>query len=141
MNKIVDLLVRFALNMDINGKVIQVFDKVTGVGKNGNNWQKQEFILEQPGQYPKKVMVALWGDKVEQFAVKNGEELTVSVDVESREYNGRWYTDVKAWNIQRKNQAQSSQPSASADPAAIDEIMMGGDFSAGSGEGGDDLPF
>lgn len=141
MNKSVALLVRFALNMDINGKVIQVFDKITGVGKTGNNWQKQEFILEQPGQYPKKVMISVWGEKVDQFAVKNGEEITASVDVESREYNGRWYTDVKAWNIQRKNQTQSAQSPASADPAAIDEIMMGGDFSAGSGEGGDDLPF
>lgn len=141
MNKNVAPLVRFALNMEINGKVIQVFDKITGVGKTGNNWQKQEFILEQPGQYPKKVMISVWGEKVDQFAIRNGEEITASVDVESREYNGRWYTDVKAWNIQRKNQAQSAQSSATADPAAIDEIMMGGDFSAGSGDGGDDLPF
>lgn len=128
--------------MEINGKVIQVFPKVTGTGRNGNNWQKQEFILEQPGQYPKKVVIAVWGDKVEQFAVQNGEELQVSVDVESREYNGRWYTDVKAWAVQRKSQqGGSSAPGVQQSPAEVDELLMDADFSADNGNGSDDLPF
>ena len=50
-----------------------------------------------------------WGDKIDQFAIKQGESLVVSVDLESREYNGRWYTDVKAWKVSRDGTQDHSQ--------------------------------
>nr|WP_297338337.1 DUF3127 domain-containing protein [Algoriphagus sp.] len=87
--------------MELSGKVIQKLPEVGGNSKNGNAWRKQEFILETPGQYPKKVCVALWGDKIEQFGLQVGEQVSLSVDVESREYNGRWYTEVKAYRVER----------------------------------------
>ena len=66
----------------------------------GNNWQKQEFIIETTEQYPKKICAQLWGDKIDQLEKQNiGEMISVSFAVESREYNGRWYTDVKAWRV------------------------------------------
>jgi hypothetical protein len=77
--------------MEISGKVIGLLPMQTGQGKNGT-WKKQEFILETPGQYPKKVCVSLWGDKVDEFRVNAGDSLTASINIESREYNGRWYT-------------------------------------------------
>ncbi|MFM8912897.1 MAG: DUF3127 domain-containing protein, partial [Flammeovirgaceae bacterium] len=73
--------------MEISGKVIGLLPMQTGQGKNGT-WKKQEFILETPGQYPKKVCVSLWGDKVDEFRVNPGDSLTASINVESREYNG-----------------------------------------------------
>lgn len=93
--------------MELSGKIIQKLPEAGGKSKNGNEWRKQEFILETPGQYPKKVCVALWGDKIDQFAINNGEDVTISVDVESREFNGRWYTDVKAYKVV-KNGADSA---------------------------------
>ncbi len=87
--------------MELSGKVIQQLPEVGGNSKNGNAWRKQEFILETGGQYPKKVCVSLWGDKIDQFSLKVGENVTLSVDVESREYNGRWYTEVKAFRAER----------------------------------------
>lgn len=87
--------------MELSGKVIQQLPEVGGNSRNGNAWRKQEFVLETPGQYPKKVCVALWGDKIEQFGLKVGEDVTLGVDVESREYNGRWYTEVKAYKVNR----------------------------------------
>ena len=77
----------------------------SGTGKNGI-WKKQEFILETAGQVPKKVCFSLWGDKIDQFNLKEGEEAEVMFDLESREYNNRWYTEAKAWKIVKKTPGQ-----------------------------------
>lgn len=87
--------------MDLSGKIINQLPEVGGNSKSGNAWRKQEFILETGGQYPKKVCVSLWGDKIDQFGLKVGEQVTLGIDVESREYNGRWYTEVKAYKVDR----------------------------------------
>ncbi|REG84074.1 DUF3127 domain-containing protein [Algoriphagus antarcticus] len=87
--------------MELSGKVIQKLPEVGGNSKSGNAWRKQEFILETGGQYPKKVCVSLWGDKIDQFSINEGENVTLSIDVESREYNGRWYTEVKAFRVEK----------------------------------------
>ena len=86
--------------MEISGKIKVLLSPQSGKTANGE-WRKQEYILETDSQYPKKICFMAWGDKIDQFGIKLGEKLTVSVDLESREYNGRWYTDVKAWRISR----------------------------------------
>lgn len=96
--------------MDLSGKVVQKLDAVGGTSKSGNVWKKQEYIIETGGQYPKKVCVAFWGDKVDQFALAVGDDVSLGIDVESREYNGRWYTEVKAYKVDR---SQGSSGSAS----------------------------
>lgn len=87
-------------NMEIKGKIIEVLPEKSGQSANGE-WRKQEYVLETDAQYPKKVCFMAWGDKVNQFNIKKDENVEVSIDVESREYNGRWYTDVKAWKVSR----------------------------------------
>jgi hypothetical protein len=82
---------------------------VSGQGKNGT-WQKQDFIIETPGQYPKNVCCTLWGDKVNMLSSLNdGQEITVHLDLESREYNGRWYTDVKVWKLEAGSSSEMPQ--------------------------------
>ena len=83
---------------EIEGKIIKIMDPVTGEGKNGS-WKKQEFIFETDGEYPRKICIANWNDKVSHDLLKVGEKLNVSINIESREYNSRWYTDVKAWRL------------------------------------------
>jgi hypothetical protein len=95
--------------MEIQGKVIQLLPEASGEGRNGT-WRKQEFILETQDQFPKKVCIALWGDRIDQFNVQVGDELTASVNVESREFNGRWYTDVKAWKVDKVSQGNAPLP-------------------------------
>lgn len=85
--------------MQLSGKLIQLLPLQTGQGKNGT-WKKQEIILETEGQYPKKVCIAIWGDKADEKTLQVGNNLKIDFDVESREYNGRWYTDVKAWKVE-----------------------------------------
>ena len=96
--------------MEITGKVVQILELISGQGKNGE-WKKQEFIMETQGQYPKKVCITLWGDNIDKFNVREGEEIKASIDVESREYNGRWYTDVKAWRVDRDAAPQDENSS------------------------------
>ena len=84
------------------GRLVQVLEEVSGVGKTGNSWKKQSFVVELDGSstYPKKVCLTAWGDKVD--ALKRltiGDRISAAFDVESREYQGRWYTDLKAWKI------------------------------------------
>ena len=86
--------------MEISGTVVSLLPMQSGQGKNGT-WKKQEFILETPGQFPKKVCISLWGDKVDENKLSSGDKITASINIESREYNGRWYTDVRAWKIQK----------------------------------------
>ena len=95
--------------MEIRGKIIEILSEKSGESANGT-WRKQEYILETDTQYPKKVCFMAWGEKIDQFAIKQGDDLVVSVDLESREYNGRWYTDVKAWKVSRDGTQHHSQP-------------------------------
>ena len=82
--------------MEIKGKIVQILPLQGGQTKAGGEWKKQEYILETEGQYPKKVCFNLWGDRIEQYPVVEGEEVTVSFDLDSREFNGRWYTSSKS---------------------------------------------
>lgn len=122
--------------MDINGKVIQLLALQSGEGKNGQ-WKKQDFVLETDGTYPKKVCISVWGDKIDTSMLKEGNTINVSFDIESREFNGKWYTDVRAWKIEGQSSGGSSQPqqytqsAPSSGPSAIPASL----------EGEDDLPF
>lgn len=84
--------------MEITGTIVQVLPEKSGTSTRGL-WRKQEYILETDGDYPKKICFMVWGDRIDEFAIRPGQRLTVAIDLESREYNGRWYTDVKAWKV------------------------------------------
>ena len=118
--------------MEISGKIIQLLQVQTGQGKNGT-WKKQDFILETGDQYPKKVCIAVWGDKIDMNSFKIGDMVEASFDVESREYNGRWYTDVKAWKLQKKGDGGGNSGGGGNVPAYNSAPP------AAAGE--DDLPF
>ena len=94
--------------MEVAGKIIEILPEKAGQSANGE-WRKQEYILETETSYPKKICFVVWGDKIEQFNLKKGESVEVSVDLESREYNGRWYTDVKAWKVSKDQVSVSNE--------------------------------
>src|SRR5450631_15422 len=85
--------------MQLTAKLVQLLPLQTGTGKNGQ-WKKQDIIVETEATYPKKICVSVWGDKIDAASLQTGNLLKIDFDVESREYNGRWYTDVKAWKIE-----------------------------------------
>lgn len=137
--------------LEVSGKLIKIMSPQTGSGKNGN-WVKQEFIIETSEQYPKKICISAWGDKVDELGrLEIGEDVRVAVNIESREYNDRWYTDVRAWKIEAGsggsnsgnggNRPSASRPqsgSASADDFGAEPYSSGSSSSSGMD---DDLPF
>ena len=86
--------------MEITGKLIQKLPVQSGVTKQGNNWQSQDLIIETIETYPKKICVNFYGDKIQEADKINiGDKVTVSVNIESREFNGKWFTSVKMWKV------------------------------------------
>ncbi|MEM9385452.1 MAG: DUF3127 domain-containing protein [Pseudomonadota bacterium] len=111
--------------MELTGKITHALPEVSGNSARGP-WRKREYVIEIPGDYPKQVCFMVWGDKIDQFQIQEGQELTVYFDLESREYNGRWYTDVKAWRIQQGEasaQAAGGPAAAEPPPAASSSII------------------
>ena len=89
--------------MQLIAKLIEVLPVQTGEGRNGT-WKKQSIIVETTdSNYPKKICVVVWGDKANENILKIGNVLDIAIDIESRECNGKWYTDVKAWKIEMAN--------------------------------------
>ncbi len=137
--------------MDIKGKIIQKMEPVGGVSKAGNQWKKQEYVLETLDSYPKKVKFDFFGDRADQYPLEVGDVITLSYDIESREFNGRWYTDIRGFKAMKEDAAAAAAapapyPTAGApapEPAAdgmptppppATPFEQGGDT-------GDDLPF
>ncbi len=86
--------------LTITGKLIKLLEPVSGTSERGT-WVKQEGIIETNDQYPKKICFSAWNDLIPILDKKfNGEEITIHFNIESREHNERWYTEVKAWKIQ-----------------------------------------
>jgi hypothetical protein len=115
--------------MQLTAKLIQLLPLQSGTGKNGQ-WEKQDIIVETEATYPKKICVSVWGDKIDAASLQTGNLLKIDFDVESREYNGRWYTDVKAWKIE----VAGSAPATGSDKAAVNSVPQ-------NMSNDDDLPF
>ena len=97
------------MNTEIEGKIIKILSEQTGEGKFGK-WIKQEFIIETLDQYPKKVCFSTWGDKTDILKqLKEGDSVIISFNPESREYNERWYTDLKAWKIVKSDNIKKEE--------------------------------
>ena len=87
--------------MEIQGKIIQVLPLQEGTSSKGNVWRLQPYVLETQDQYPRKVYFEVYGEeRIKQCPAQVGDEVTVSFDIESHEYNGRWFTQVRAWKIE-----------------------------------------
>lgn len=125
------------MDLKLSGKVTDILETQSGESKNGP-WKKRDFILETGGEYPKKVCITQWGDQIDTNSVQKGSAITAFIDIQSREYNGRWYTDVKAWKIENEGGqagSDSATPQASSKP-----VPPSIDFSD-IDDGDDGLPF
>ena len=141
--------------MEVVGKIIQVLPAQEGVGRNGNPWKVQPYVLETLDQYPRKVHFEVFGeDRIKMNPCEIDQLVTVSFDIESREFNGRWYTSIRAWKIQQGDTTQAAAPAPAAAPVAApaaaapaqeapaDVVPANVDpFDASAGDGTSDLPF
>lgn len=133
--------------MELQGRVIVVMEPREGTSARGP-WKSQQYVIETHDQYPKKMVFDIFGaDRIDQFAIKAGEEIIVSFDVDAHEYQGRWFNNIRAWNIQRVDAAavQAAGSPASATPNQGTQAPAGGSQApfppTTSGSDADDLPF
>lgn len=89
--------------MELTGKIIAVLPANSGVSnRTGNPWMSQEYVIEVPGQYPRKCVFRLFGeDRIKQFNIQSGEDLTIQFDIDAHEYQGRWFNEIRAYNVIR----------------------------------------
>lgn len=131
--------------LEIEGTITRKLDVQSGVSQRGA-WSKQEFIVEyQEGNFPTQICFNVWGeDKVKDLdRFKIGDHVKVSFNLSSREYNGRWYTDVRAWRIEPvtgQSQPAAQTPAAPAAAAPVQSVPET-PAAAADGETDDDLPF
>ena len=124
--------------MEIEGIVYSLLAPAQGVSNRGSAWKKQDVVIEtQEGEYSRKVCITFFGDKAnETSSLVKGEKVKVSINLESREFNGKWFTNVNGWKLDRlsiDNSITNEMPPISA--GNYDE------FSALSSSSEEDLPF
>ena len=135
--------------MDLQGRVIAVLPAREGESARGP-WKSQQYVIETHDQYPKKMVFDIFGaDRIAQFNIQSGEEIIVSFDIDAHEYQGRWFNNIRAWNIQRLDAAaaQAAGAPAAATPAPATGAQTAASGSqapfppAASDSDADDLPF
>ena len=130
------------MSLSVSGRIIKKLEVVSGVSGNGE-WKKQQFVVETQEQYPKKICLQVWNEKLNDLSGFNENDMVqVDIRIESREWNERWYTDVTAWRIQAFASGVSTPPPAApptSEGAPVGESSFGGSQKADDQE--DDLPF
>jgi len=130
--------------MEIVGKVVQLGTLTEGSSPRGP-WKKQELIIETLEQYPKKICLMCWNDCVNEangFFV--GQTIKAQISIESREFNGKWYTDVRAIRLdidQPSGQPVSQQPMNPLQPQQMQQPLPPMNEDDFASDNGDDLPF
>ncbi len=134
--------------MELTGKIIAVLPANSGVSaRTGNSWMSQEYVIEVPGQYPRKCLFRIFGeDRIKQFNIQMGEDVTISFDIDAHEYNGRWFNEIRAYNVTRGAAPVAGAPQATPFPpqqaAPQDATAPFPPAQEPAGEGSaDDLPF
>lgn len=136
--------------MEIEGKIILDLGMTSGTSKAGNPWKKREMVLETFGAYPRKIKFTIFGDRSDTIRLEPGKDYVLSADIESREFNGRWYTDVSVYQArERENTMQGAPaPQYGAQPGAYQQpappafgAPQQPTFSSAPAGSDEDLPF
>ena len=129
--------------MEITGKIIAVLPKQSGTSKRtGNPWSSQEYVIETHEQYPKKCCFRVFGDdRINQMAIKANDELTVSIDIDAHEYQGRWFNEVNAWAVKRADAAAPATDAQIQGNTQVAPPVADAQPAAPPAADGDDLPF
>lgn len=123
----------------IEGQITAILPETRGVGQRGE-WVSQDFVLKTDDNYPKNICFTILGaDKIKEANIKIGDVVSIGVNIESREFNGRWYTSIKAWSVKRKFEAQAAKqapPAPTPQPSQPTQTQT-----SSSVDNTDDLPF
>ena len=123
------------MSLEISGQIIEILPEQSGVSKAGKEWTKQEFVIETQEQFPRKVCFTLFGDKVSLISgISVGDNVNVAFNLESREFNGKWFHNINAWKLE-KTSVEENLPEPPPEFRAEDIPPEPAD------DAGNDLPF
>ena len=124
--------------MEFEGIVFKMMPVTSGTSARGE-WQRQDVVFEvSDGTYTRKICVTFFNKQEDVAKLREGSTYTVSVNVESREYNGKWYTDIRAWRLQPKESVAASAPMGVEPPISAMAVPQ---FESVPMAEVDDLPF
>lgn len=109
--------------MEISGRLINILPLQSGTGRNGE-WKKQEVIIETLEQYPKKICIALWNDKINAVQFSICSDYNFAINVESREYNGKWYTEVRAYRVSQNGSYRQANVTSETSTGHQDDYFV-----------------
>ena len=123
----------------IEGQITAILPETRGVGQRGE-WVSQDFVLKTDDNYPKNICFSVFGaSKIKEANIRIGDVVSIGVNLESREFKGRWYTSIKAWSVKRKFEAQAAKqapPAPTPQPSQPTQTQT-----SSSVDNTDDLPF
>ena len=102
--------------MELTGKIIAVMPAQSGTSqRTGQTWISQQYVLEVPGMYPKRMVFEVFGeDRIRSFNIQKDQDVVVSFEIDAHEYNGRWFNEVRAWNVKPVGQQQPTAQSVAS---------------------------
>lgn len=123
----------------IEGQITTILPENRGMGQKGE-WVSQDFVLKTEDNYPKNICFTIFGaDKIKEANIRIGDVVSIGVNLESREFNGRWYTSIKAWSVKRKFEAQAAKQAPPVPTPQSSQPTQ--NFSSMSQSAADALPF
>lgn len=121
----------------IEGQITAILPETRGVGQKGE-WVSQDFVLKTEDNYPKNICFTIFGaDKIKEANIRIGDVVSIGVNLESREFNGRWYTSIKAWSVKKKSEARQQQSEPTPPPSSKPKQ----NYASTSQDDTDTLPF
>ncbi len=124
--------------MEVKGKIIVALPEVSGTSQTGKAWKKREYVLETQDSFPHKIHFDFFGERADQYPLNLGDDIVLSFDIESREYNGRWYTSIRGWKAEKANSGAAAGMPADTNYPPVDNLMPP---APSAPEANDDLPF
>lgn len=127
--------------MELQGKVIVALPPRSGVSARGE-WKAQSFVIETHDNFPRKMVFDVFGeDRLTRFNIQSGQEVNVSFDIDAREYNGRWFNSIRAFDV-RQIVPNATENATTATDIPQQDAPTAAPFPPLQGDNNDeDLPF
>lgn len=121
--------------MEVTGKIIVALPEQSGTSKAGNTWKKRNYVLETQDNYPSKIAFEFFGERADQYPLNVGDMVKLSFDIDSHEYQGRWFTSIRGWKAEKADAAGATTAGAAPVPTPPAPTFTP------SADPNDDLPF
>jgi hypothetical protein len=127
--------------MEFSGRILRVFPTSSGTNQQGNTWKRQEFIFEYferpEDRYCDRVLLSIMNERIDTFDIHEGDEVRIGFGHNVREWNGKWYNEMRVYRLEKISHAPQGEPEPSEAPQPASAPII----EQPKTEEEDDLPF